>query len=223
MKTICSQPKAGGFNAIDLLIVVVTVLLFFTVALPWLVRPKTPPMARRISCVNNLKQVGLTFRLWANDNGGKFPMAVSTNQAGTLEYLESGQVYRHFMTMSNELSSPKPLACPEDTKRTPAKDWASGLSNQNISYFVGLEADETKPQMLLSGDRNITGGVLTNGNIMLCRSNTVLKWTTAIHNQNGNIGLADGSVQQTSDLGLQRQLQAEFQTITNDMIRLAIP
>ncbi len=34
------------------------------------------------SCVNNLKMVGLCFRMWAMDNGGQFPFNVSTNAGG---------------------------------------------------------------------------------------------------------------------------------------------
>jgi hypothetical protein len=222
MKAIFSKRRTGGFNFIDALIVVVTLLLFLTVALPWLSR--TPNRgAPRMSCVNNLKQVGLAFRIWANDNGGSFPMVVSTNKQGTLEFNESGEVFRHFVAITNELTTPKILTCPVDAKRTRMREWKPGFKNQNLSYFVGLEADETKPQTILSGDRNITGGVLTKGNLMLCRASNVLTWTTAIHNKNGNIGLGDGSVQQVTDVALQRQLQAEFQSVTNEVIRLAIP
>ncbi len=223
MKVICLRREEGGFNYIDLLIVVVTVLLFITVALPWLSRPRSYPKSRRITCVSNLKQVGLAFRIWANDNEGKFPMAVSTTTNGTMELNESGQVFRHFLAMTNEMSTPKILVCPEDTKRKRAESWIGFSGNNNLSYFVGLEADETKPQTILSGDRNITGGVLTNGNLMLCRSNTVLTWTTAIHNQNGDVALGDGSVQQVSDMALQEKFQSEFQSVTNEVIRLAIP
>ena len=31
------------------------------------------------------------------------------------------------------------------------------MNNANISYFVAYEGDETKPQSMLAGDRNISG------------------------------------------------------------------
>ncbi len=96
--------------------------------LPALARAKQK--AQRINCVNNLKQDGLAFRLWEGDNGDKYPMAVSTNKNGTMEY--GGDVFHHFQVMSNELSTPKILACPADN-RTAAATFA-GLKNQNVSY-----------------------------------------------------------------------------------------
>jgi len=38
-----------------------------------------------ISCSNNLKQLGLAYQVWAGDNDGKFPMAVSVANGGALE------------------------------------------------------------------------------------------------------------------------------------------
>lgn len=35
--------------------------------------------AQRINCVNNLKQIGLAFRIWSGDNDDKYPFDVSTN------------------------------------------------------------------------------------------------------------------------------------------------
>jgi competence protein ComGC len=212
----------GEVTLVQALIVVALVAVFMLIVFVDALSRATAK-ASRITCNSHLKQLGLAYRLRANDNGGSNLMVISTNIGGTLEYNESGQVYRHYLALSNELATPKVLFCPNDTQRTRATSWDSTFGNQNISYFVGLEADETKPQMILSGDRNITGGVLTNGNVMLCKSNTVLSWTEAIHNKIGNVSLADGSVHQLSDTALKRQLQAEFKSVTNQVIRFAIP
>jgi prepilin-type processing-associated H-X9-DG protein len=82
-----------------------------------------------------------------------------------------------------------------------------------------LDANETKPERLLSGDRNITGGVLSKGFLRMFNTNSTAGWTTSIHTNTGNIGLADGSVQQVTAQTLQRQLQIQ----SLDIIRLAIP
>ena len=41
--------------------------------------------AQRIACVNNLKQVGLAFRVWALDHQDRFPFNVPAKEAGTME------------------------------------------------------------------------------------------------------------------------------------------
>ena len=124
---------------------------------------------------------------------------------------------------SIKFGAPKILVCPKDNGRKPASDF-NKFDNRNISYFIGLDADENEPQMILSGDRNLTtnGVALGSGVFTLTASDTV-GWTAAIHNNNGtnggNIGLADGSVQQVSQATFQKQWLA----VTNAIRRLAIP
>jgi hypothetical protein len=178
--------------------------------------------AYRIRCHGYLKQVGLAARMWSNDNGDKFPWEVSTNQGGTLEYASSAEVYRHFVVISTELVTPYVLKCPSDSRRGRVKRFSS-LANGNISYFFGLDANEDRPQSILSGDRNITGGV-TQGNWLLFDSNAVPGWDGTIHHHQGNIGLGDGSVQQLTPNSLARQFQSALRSMTNNgPIRLAVP
>ncbi len=157
--------------------------------------------------------------MFANDNNGKYPMALSTNAGGSMEYNETGQVFRHFQAFSNQLCSPKLLACPFDRGRSKSTNWTTGFNNLNLSYFVGLDAFEENPQMILSGDRNISGGMLTNGNIMLFTANSPAGWTKDIHRYAGNILFADGSAHQVVSTNLRKQLQ----WISNNVCRLAIP
>jgi hypothetical protein len=218
MKTDSINNRVRAFTFVDLLVVLVTVVLFVGWFLPWLARPRGC-VAVRINCISNLKQIGLAFRMWANDHGDKFPMSVSVITNGTMEFNETGDVFRHFQVLSNELNTPRVLVCSNDKERTRATNWTIRFSNKNVSYFVALDADETQPQTILSGDRNITGGVLTNGNIMLFTANSQAGWSKELHKHQGNVGLADGSAQQCTASGLRRQ----FQSITNVPIRLAIP
>ena len=118
MKQRLSTRRMGGFTGWDLLICVVTVVLFLGVFLPiFFSRPRVS--SNRINCVSNLKQIGLAFRMWSNDNGGKFPMnsLSSGNNEGTLEFTLTGEVWRHFQIISNELNTPKVLVCSTDPAR----------------------------------------------------------------------------------------------------------
>jgi hypothetical protein len=192
-----------GFTLVGLLVIIAVIAILAAMLLPALASAKRK--AQRINCVNNLKQDGLAFRLWAGDNGDKYRMAVSTNKNGTMEYAEDGNAFRHFQVMSNELSTPKILICPADD-RTAAASFAR-LKNQNVSYFVGLNATEVRPQMLLTGDRNVTNGLSPVRSVLELRPEIPAGWTEALHNGAGNIGVADGSVQQASIPGLQQMLK----------------
>jgi hypothetical protein len=124
---------------------------------------------------------------------------------GTKEFDTGADTFRHFQVMSNELSMPKILICPEDT-RVAAASFAR-LKNQNVSYFVGLEAKDEYPQRFLDGDRNITGERDPENGILKLVPGQRANWTQDIHVNHGNLGLADGSVQQLSDAGLHEALQ----------------
>ena len=99
--------------------------------------------------------------------------------------------------MSNELATPKILVCPADAARSAAKDFAT-LNNTNISYFVGLDAKDSTPDMLLAGDRNLTNGLPVTNHVLFLATNIAAGWTHGLHSPSGNIGLADGSVMQVS-------------------------
>jgi hypothetical protein len=218
-----SQRSHAAFSWLELLVVIVTVMLLFVVfAMIQPVSGSGKVRAKRINCVSNLKQVGLGQRMWSNDHEDHFPWTVSTNKEGTLEYAASAEVFRHFMVLSNELASPKVLVCASDPGRLRARDFSTPLANSNVSYFIGLDANEAKPQTILSGDRNIVGGVTSAAWLVFGPTNNP-SWTRDIHLLAGNIGLGDGSVQQVTTQALARQFQAALRSQTNPVMRLAIP
>lgn len=196
--------RQSATTFVEMLCGLAVLALVFTVFLPMLVPQRTHCKAARISCVNNLKQVGLAFRIYANDHNDLYPMQVTEREGGAREAIARGDVSRIFLVMSNELSVLKTVICPADT-REPAADW-NAFGRSSVSYFVGVDATNSRPDMLLSGDRNVS----LNGNLLAglfdLGTHSPVAWTPAIHKNAGNLGLADGSVQQETTASLKVQL-----------------
>jgi len=218
MKLSHPNNRTSAFNLVELLAVILVLALVGVFFL--LPRPRVNNSARRINCVNNLKQVGLSFRLWAVDHSDKYPMQVPATYGGAMESANSGIVFSTFQVMSNELGTPKVIACPADANRIAATNFTTDLNSSKVSYFVGLDADETSPQMLLAGDRNLTtNGVPVRSHLLTLRTNSRAGWTSKIHQGHGDVCLADGSVLQATIARLQEVVERTGVT-TN---RLVLP
>jgi prepilin-type processing-associated H-X9-DG protein len=191
-------PHQRAFTLLE--VVVITAV---TCALMLLFIPRPRPRPSSIKCVNNLKNVGLAFRIFATDNGDKFPMEISTNQGGVAEFkADLSATVRVFKCISNELSTPKIVICPSD-KRKESADFSS-LTLANVSYFVGWNASLVDPSGFLAGDRQIGFPQAVVNATLNISSNRALKlgWAPAPHLNLGNIAFADGSVQQLTDKNL---------------------
>jgi type II secretory pathway pseudopilin PulG len=211
------RPDAGITLLEVMILMAILAVIAAAVLFPSMARSNAK--ASRVSCVNNLKQVGLSVRAWAMDHGGRYPARTPMAQGGTLDHPLGFRAWVHWQVLSNELSTPKVLICPQETQRVAAEDFESNLRNDQVSYFIGLDAGETVPQMILSGDRDLTtNGVRLGPGLYSLKPSDVVGWAGVLHKQAGNTGLADGSVQQFSAAGLQQYLAKNPQTN-----RLAIP
>lgn len=204
-----------GFTQIELLVIISMVAIFIVLGFPALARAKAK--ARRIGCVSRLKNIGLGERIFATDNHDLFSWQ-RTNKLGQIQIDYAGDVLKHFLAISNELSTPVILACPADV-RLSAKTWSS-LTFTNISYFIGLEAAETYPNSLMGGDRNLTtNGVRLPGGLVKIEPGAKVAWDGSQHQFQGNAVMGDGSVQQLSSARLAEQLKNAGKT----NITLAVP
>jgi hypothetical protein len=90
---------------------VLLTLIIMALLLPALAQAKS--RATSVACMNNLKQIGLGARIYASDNNDTLP--------------------KDFLSMSNELNTPRILWCPADTSKSRVDSWAA-YSPAHVSY-----------------------------------------------------------------------------------------
>lgn len=204
------KKQRQAFTLIELLVVIAIIAVLASMLLTAISSSKAK--AKQIACVNNLKQVSLALKMWADDNNSKFPWNLSVTNGGTME-VEAESWVDHFRVCSNELATAQVLFCPSDVKNRPATNWASIDGGVNVSYFVCLTASEAYPQTILLGDRNVKGG---SGGLdakwsKFLGSSIDAAWDTkTMHIRRGNLALVDGSVHQTKTESLRAQISTIF-------------
>lgn len=206
-----------------LVVVFVAAMLVVLMLTASLRRSKGGPI---ISCLNNLKEIGISFKIWEGDNNGKNPMEVSLNEGGVMELAATGNVAAVFQVMSNSLNTTRLLICPQDAGHKLAANFTTDFSNKNVSYFVGLDAATNFPNSILAGDDNFQmNGLPVKSGVLRFSTNSPIAWTEARHRLTGNILLADGSVRSMLNSGLANAITSQYtgpSDFTN-RFRIAIP
>ena len=192
--------SAEGFTVVEILAIVALLFVLAAFFLPTL----TDRGSRKnygVQCINNQKQIGIGFLIFATDHEQEFPWHRSTTNGGTLELLSTGQVAPHFQTLSNYLQKATFFVCPTDKSRSASSNYA-GLTRRTISYFINADATITNSQVttVLTGDRNLqANGLPVPPGLFTFQPGLEMSWTRELHSNPqviwGNVGFADGHVE----------------------------
>jgi len=176
------------------------------------------------ACANNLRQIGHAYQLWGADHNDDPPYWVPVAQGGVRWDSLAGNAWFQFAAISNQLATPRVLACPSDVQKRVARDFgvsadggflSTGYRNNAVSYWINMHSVRFYPGKLLCGDRNLrvdyfTGCAIGIYNVAAIRNPSFgsVMWTNNLHGLWGNLLAYDGQV----------YAAANYQVLTNALI-----
>ncbi|MCH2175963.1 MAG: type II secretion system GspH family protein [Lentisphaeria bacterium] len=139
------------FTIIELLVVITVISILAGMLLPVLSTAREK--ARRINCASNLKQLGLSCLMYANDYDGAFPMNSDLKFDYQNHSTESTKKHFQILIDRSYMSNGKIFGCPSND------DVGQNLNETDYFYVTGNKDSESSASTLsLIGDQGAADG-----------------------------------------------------------------
>jgi prepilin-type N-terminal cleavage/methylation domain-containing protein/prepilin-type processing-associated H-X9-DG protein len=177
--------RHNGFTLIELLVVIAIIAILAAIAFP--VFTSAREKARQTSCASNLKQLGLAFQMYSDDNDEMLPTGEQGQQEGQGNDAYCGNAWGgkifSYVKSTAVFECPDDIGSPVNTIVSGAKYTLSPVSYNYNSDLMGLDYS----------DGQMVGGILGNlpkldspeRTVMLCEGNS------ASHSGAANQAVAD--------------------------------
>ena len=216
-----------GFTLTELLVAISIVGILGGLLLTGLARAKAT--SSRIKCVNNLGQIGLAFKGFADSNDNRLPWQLTPSR---LKYYFGSedpkclQAIFSLQAMKKEIGGAKLLASPCDGQVAPPNELAEEnwstydtlagkmIPCEAISYYLIEGADMARPRTMLAATRNLSTADLATARLVGANEKSpqgiVL---SGLNNSQGQAVFADGSARpiNDSDIGAEGQVTKSHQ------------
>jgi competence protein ComGC len=220
--------STNGFARLELVATLAAVALLGLLALPLLAASRAE--SDRAGCFNNLRRIGHAVEIWGTDRDGVPPWITFVSRGGTRPDggSKAGNAWFEFTALSNELITPRILACPADAGVKMASEFstdsmrgymATGFRAQATSYFINMDNLGQVPLMAVTGDRNLrTDGITTcsqgvnNADYLIVFGPSTVLWTNSVHGLQGHLLRTDGGVSLVDS----KTVMADYQRLIDD-------